>query len=275
MKNCFFLAFLIINLAPVFAQSTAQDYLKRGDENLEKGTYERALADYNNAIKTDPNYAEAYAHRGDAYLKKNDYDLAIAECNQAIKLDSNCAYAYAIRGYAYIHKNDYDRAITDLNQAIKLNPIDADSYNARGYVFSKKNDLTRAIADFEAALRISPDHKDARGNLEKARKVITQRFSEDRTYEGSYKKGKRDPMFIKMRFYTDGTFTYIYDDECRVKGEYQIDGNIIYTKFLSVNDDYSRRVFGSVIGKTASWNLDNNTITGGLLGDATKIMRIR
>jgi len=260
----------MLNLVPVFAQSTAQDYLKRGDENLNKGAYERALVDYNNAIKTDPNYAEAYAHRGDAYLKKNDYDQTIVECNQAIKLDSNCAYAYAIRGFAYIKKNDYDRAITDLNQAIKLNPIDAEAYNARGYVFNKKNDWTRAITDFEAALRISPDYKDARINLENARKVITQRFSENRTYEGYLNKNKK--TLIKMRFLDDGTFIYSFNDDCRVRGEYLIDGNKIQTKFLKVNDDLSRDVFGVYLGKSSYWYLDNNSLNS---DDGLKLIRTR
>jgi len=49
--------------------------------------------DFNQAIRLDPNNADAYYRRGDAYFWKQDYDRAIVDFNQAIRLDPNNADA--------------------------------------------------------------------------------------------------------------------------------------------------------------------------------------
>ena len=56
------------------------------------------------------------------YGNKGDQDRAIADYDQAIRLDPGLAHAYANRGSAYTDKMDYDRAIADLDQAIRLDP---------------------------------------------------------------------------------------------------------------------------------------------------------
>ncbi|WP_375469892.1 tetratricopeptide repeat protein, partial [uncultured Nostoc sp.] len=65
-------------------------------------------------------YTNAYNNRGNSYDNKKDYDRAIADYNLAIKLDPNYTFAYYNRGNSYDNKKDYDRAIADYNLAIKL-----------------------------------------------------------------------------------------------------------------------------------------------------------
>ena len=56
--------------------------------------------------------AIAYNNRGAAYhYKKGKYDRAIEDYNQAIRLAPGNAAMYLNRGYAYDNKGDYDRAI--------------------------------------------------------------------------------------------------------------------------------------------------------------------
>ena len=50
------------------------------------------------------------------------HDRAIQDFDQAIKLNPNYAIAFYNRGNAYRLKGQHDRAIQDLDQAIKLNP---------------------------------------------------------------------------------------------------------------------------------------------------------
>ena len=45
-----------------------------------------AIADYNQAIKINPNYALAYNNRGNIKRTKGDIDGAIADFDRAIKL---------------------------------------------------------------------------------------------------------------------------------------------------------------------------------------------
>ncbi|GHU52814.1 hypothetical protein FACS1894200_13340 [Spirochaetia bacterium] len=72
------------------------------------------------------NSAFAYNNRGIAYKNKGEYDRAIADYTQAITLDPNYAVAYAGRGIIYDdYKGDYQRAIADYTQALKLDPNNA------------------------------------------------------------------------------------------------------------------------------------------------------
>jgi tetratricopeptide (TPR) repeat protein len=123
-----------------------------------KAVYDRAIADFTQAIRLDPNNANAYRERGNAYSDKGDYDRAIADYNQALRLDPNLAAAYNTRGFAYYMKGDYDRAIADYNQALRINPNDAKAYLGRGNAYDGKGEYDKAIADYNQALRINPNY---------------------------------------------------------------------------------------------------------------------
>jgi tetratricopeptide (TPR) repeat protein len=106
---------------------------------------DRAIADYDEAIRLNPEDADAYSNRGNAYFHKGDFDRAITDYDEAIRLNPEFADAYHNRGSAYFHKGDSDRAIADYDEAIRLNPEDADAYSNRGNAYFHKGDFDRAI----------------------------------------------------------------------------------------------------------------------------------
>ncbi|MDR1220218.1 MAG: tetratricopeptide repeat protein [Treponema sp.] len=59
-----------------------------------------------------------------AYADKKDFDRAIADYTEAIRLDPNYATAYYNRGLASYYKGDYARAHADWEKALQLNPND-------------------------------------------------------------------------------------------------------------------------------------------------------
>ena len=69
--------------------STAEDFYNRGVEKGEKKDFQGAIADYNEAIRLNPNYAEAYIYRGAVYFLLGEPQKAIADFNQAIRLNPN------------------------------------------------------------------------------------------------------------------------------------------------------------------------------------------
>ena len=95
-----------------------------------------------------------YYNRGNAYYEKRDYDRAIADFDQAIKLNPNHDLAFYNRGLAFRDKGEIDRAVADFGQAIRLDPKNALAFNNRGLVLRNKGEVDRAIADFDQAIKL-------------------------------------------------------------------------------------------------------------------------
>jgi tetratricopeptide (TPR) repeat protein len=139
-------------------------YNSRGVAYDDKGNYERAIQDFSEAIRLDPNSEIAYYGRGYAYKKKGDYDRAIQDFNEAIHLNPSFERAYYDRGNAYIDKDDYDRAIQEFDDAIRLNPKDANAYNNRGVAYERKDDYGHAIQDYNQAILLNSNSTSAYSN---------------------------------------------------------------------------------------------------------------
>src|SRR6266700_6026475 len=122
-----------------------------------KGEYDRAIADYNQAIKLNAKFAAAYNNRGVAYDKKGEYDRAILDYDQAIKFRPS-AEGYFNRGNAQLGKAHYDRAIDDYNQAIKLKADFAAAFDNRCWARAVVGILKPALADCNEALRLMPNN---------------------------------------------------------------------------------------------------------------------
>ncbi len=80
------------------------DAFNRGVVNLNQARYNRAIADFTEAIQLEPANVMAMINRGEAYRLKSDYDSAIADFTEAIRLDPQNALAFNNRGIAHRSK---------------------------------------------------------------------------------------------------------------------------------------------------------------------------
>src|SRR4249919_722849 len=53
-----------------------------------------AIADYDEAIRLNGEYARAWSNRGNAFYERGEHDRAIADLDQAIRLDAKSASAF-------------------------------------------------------------------------------------------------------------------------------------------------------------------------------------
>ena len=110
------------------------------------------------------NLAAVYLTRGGIYFDKRDFDRAIADFDQAIALDPKSSRSYNARGRAYQGKLDYDRAVADFDDAIALDPAYAAPFNNRGNLYRSKGQLIQVTADQNQRVavnvlsRIDPKH---------------------------------------------------------------------------------------------------------------------
>src|SRR6266571_1457532 len=95
--------------------------------------------------ETPKNLSIAYNNRGNGYRTKGDNDRAMADYNEAIRLDPRYSLAYNGRGNTYLDKKEYDRAIADYSQSIALDPNYDSPHNGRGNAYRSKGDVDTAL----------------------------------------------------------------------------------------------------------------------------------
>jgi tetratricopeptide (TPR) repeat protein len=154
--------------------SLAKAFFNRGLAHEQKGRFDHAIDDYDQAVKFNPKFALAFAGRGEAYYAKRDYDRAIQDYDRAVNLDPTDARAFGRRGVVYLVEGQYDRAIEDFDHAIKLKPDYAAAFADRGAAYSEQGQYDRAIEDFERALALDPRNAAARNGFQIA--SLTQQF---------------------------------------------------------------------------------------------------
>ena len=116
---------------------------------MKRGWGQQAFADFTEAIRLNPNLADAYIYRGE------------------IRYDS-CLHNIYGEGIVYSSIIMEDGGIADFTEAIRLNPNLAEVYEHRGFAYDEiDTDEESAIADFIRALRLNP-------NLQNSRLRLTQ-----------------------------------------------------------------------------------------------------
>ncbi|HTZ88937.1 MAG TPA: tetratricopeptide repeat protein [Alloacidobacterium sp.] len=179
-----------IRLNPDFAEA----YNNRAVASGEKGDLEGSLADYDEAIRLKPDSMYAYTGRGETRRERGDIKGALSDLDEAIRLKPDYAEAYYNRGIARYDNGDLEGALIDYDEAIRLKPDHAEAYHNRGLARRKKGDLGGALGDYDEAIRLQPDDIDAHYN----RALLRRGQSEHREAIADFQKyldlggGERD-----------------------------------------------------------------------------------
>lgn len=152
----------LLLLAASCAQiSPGYGHLEAGNDAAARGQWDRAIALYSRAIESrdlsQANLAVAFNNRGLAYARKGQLDRAIDDYDTAIRLKADYAEAYYDRGLAYYDQGRYDRALKDLDSAARLNPKSVVPLVARGYARFYLGKYRDAARDFALALERNPE----------------------------------------------------------------------------------------------------------------------
>ena len=150
-----------IKLNPEYALA----YNNRGVAYSDLDRDEEAIADYNKAIELDPTLAGAYNNRGLAYYSLEKYRKAESDYKKAIELDQNFDIAHANLGDSLFMTEDYDNAEEEYREAINLKGDIDSAHNGLGLVLSKRKAYKDAIAEFKKALKLNNRDADYFNNL--------------------------------------------------------------------------------------------------------------
>ena len=102
----------------------AKEHRKNGYSFIRSGEYDKAIAEFTEAIKFLPSDYESYQMRSVCYGSKKEYNKALVDLDKAISLNSKDGDVYFDRIKINMGLGKWDKAEADYKQAAKLKPID-------------------------------------------------------------------------------------------------------------------------------------------------------
>ncbi|MFN4144999.1 MAG: tetratricopeptide repeat protein [Runella sp.] len=128
------------------------------DEKYNAGQYADLIKDYTRNIDKDKTNSDYYLGRGMAYVKTNRLDRAMTDFNEAIKLDFANLAALEARSELYLLKKDRDvpKAIGDLTSYLNIDPKNTDVLIKRANLRIQTRNAKGAFEDYDQAIELSP-----------------------------------------------------------------------------------------------------------------------
>lgn len=136
----------LINYNPSFDVA----YAYRAENYFSMGENEKAIADYTAALKLKNN-ADYYNNRGILYGVNDDFEKARADFEQAVKLAGKHPLANFNLALISYKQNDFPRALSYLGQSIKDDGTFKNSYLFRAKISREQGNIKAAEADERTA----------------------------------------------------------------------------------------------------------------------------
>lgn len=187
--------------APEAARSQARILLDQGKEFYRQDADEKAVEAFKQAIKLDPELAEAYVRLGlayDAIGKPNEaeesYKKAVEAYKKYLAQNKDDGEAHYNLGQTYAGLHLYSEAVKEYRQATHLRPDDADIYYDLGMALTRLAQYDEAVAAFSKSVEIDPENYRAQDGLDEAREGVKRIRAGKKHQEDLLKKQKEDEL---------------------------------------------------------------------------------
>jgi hypothetical protein len=101
-------------------------------------------------------------------LRMGHYDAAIAICGEAVRLNPQDAEAYLYRGRAHHYrgaKDDLEQAIADFSESIRIAPKQAEAYYGRALAYRDSGEAEKSAADEKSARELDSQIREVYAEL--------------------------------------------------------------------------------------------------------------
>ncbi|MGD0058242.1 MAG: tetratricopeptide repeat protein [Verrucomicrobiia bacterium] len=150
-----------LRLNPDFADA----HRNLGNALMQTGRIQEAIAHYEQALRTRPDFFEANNNLGNALLQSGRIQEAIEQFQQALHINPDFADAHCNLGNVFLQEGKIEEAIAHYEQALRIKPDLAEAHNSLGAALYQTGRREEAIEHFLQALAIKPDYAEAHSNL--------------------------------------------------------------------------------------------------------------
>jgi tetratricopeptide (TPR) repeat protein len=116
-------------------------------------------------VKAGENDFNARMEKGIQHLNRGEFEKALGEFQEAVAINPKSARANNLSGIAYFQQKNYRAAEKMFKTATSLNPSYAEAWNNLGSVSSIREDYDQAIKMFKKALSLEPNSLSANYSL--------------------------------------------------------------------------------------------------------------
>jgi tetratricopeptide (TPR) repeat protein len=104
------------------SEKSVEEYLEDGKKHLESGDLSKAIAALEEALKRDPELAEAHRLLGEALGRSERWPEAVTQFEAYKTLASEDAAAYFLLGRAYVRTGDPEQAAATFAEGMRVDP---------------------------------------------------------------------------------------------------------------------------------------------------------
>jgi len=137
--------------------ATAMKNFDTGNQLLQQGKLQEAIASYCDAIKLNPTNSWFHHQMAEALAKLGQFDQAVTAYRDAIELNPDFSWSYHHLGDALTQQQQWEESAEAFRKAIELNPEHYGSYVGLGKSLAKLGQLDEAIAAYRRAQELNPD----------------------------------------------------------------------------------------------------------------------
>lgn len=139
----------------------ASEFYDLGNAYVELGKYEKAITEFQAALKIDPGFVKADYNLALAYAHSKRPDEAIAILKKLLAADPQNTQVLSALGWAYHLAGREEEALSQYSTVIGLSPADLNALYNSGIILWKLKRLQEAMEKFNALLSKAPDDTDA------------------------------------------------------------------------------------------------------------------
>jgi Flp pilus assembly protein TadD len=184
-------------------RTRAREHLQRGRELYRNDQDAEAVLAFQEAVRLDPDLAEAQFRLGLGYESLGKREQAEAEYKKAVEAykkyfeenrdDAEARYAL---GQTYANLGQYSEAIRQYREATKLKNDDPDIYYDLGVAHTKLAQYDAAAAAFSKSLEIDPNYYRAQDGLDEAKEGV-KRIRTGRKHQADLMKKQKEEELKK------------------------------------------------------------------------------